>query len=303
MRWTTPLAWALALAGCGAPLDVPPEGGMDGGMDASRIDAAACERDARCLPPLGPPPVAGCNPELGVECDGDWTGSDPRTGELYCDPACAAAECCAPRDGRFQCVARGADGACPAADVFVDARVIDGLYTIEEQTFAESDCAIAEGCVGGSRGRRLLRFEVATPNHGDADVFLGAAPELGVSTPLFEWSACHAHHHFPGYADYELLTADGCCAVVRGRKQSFCLTDLLRDRPDMGAEEPAYDCGYQGIQRGWRDVYAAGLDCQWLDITGVPSGEYVLRVRLNTDHALLESDYQNNEALVPVTIP
>jgi len=44
-------------------------------------------------------------------------------------------------------------------------------------------------------------------------------------------------------------------------------------------------------------------DCQWLDITDVAPGAYSLRVTINPDRVLTESNYDNNETTVPVTIP
>ena len=41
---------------------------------------------------------------------------------------------------------------------------------------------------------------------------------------------------------------------------------------------PQYDCVFQGLSAGWADVYSSDLDCQWLDVTGVPEGDYLLRM-------------------------
>ena len=42
-----------------------------------------------------------------------------------------------------------------------------------------------------------------------------------------------------------------------------------------------FDCkvGHQGITPGCMDIYKAGLDCQWIDVTGIPYGEYILQVK------------------------
>jgi hypothetical protein len=246
--------------------------------------------------------VVGCNPLTGIECDGDWT-ADPISGTPYCNPTCSAGECCVPRDGLFQCVPR-TTGGCPAADIFVDASQIESRYTIEEQYFAAGACEIAEGCVDAPGMRRLLRFDTYTPNIGGADLFLGQTPTPGTSTDIFEWSACHNHFHFNSYAHYELLSSDGCCVTVTGRKQAFCLEDFEPyDMSIGGSSSMQYGCEYQGIQRGWQDVYYSGLPCQWIDITDVPPGNYQLRIQLNTEHQLLESNYDNNDARVPVVIP
>jgi hypothetical protein len=50
-------------------------------------------------------------------------------------------------------------------------------------------------------------------------------------------------------------------------------------------------------------TYDAASDCQWLEITGLPPGDYRLRLTVNPDHALLESNYDNNVLELPVTLP
>ena len=156
---------------------------------------------------------------------------------------------------------------------------------------------MVEGCVGGTGKRLLLRFDVATPNIGTADLILGRPED---HPEYFEYSPCHGHYHFSGYARYELLTTVGA-NVVTGRKQAFCLEDVA---PYLANAGPAkFTCSYQGISVGWQDIYGSYLDCQWLDVTGVPAGNYLLRVTINPDGILTESDYSNNAATVPVTIP
>jgi hypothetical protein len=49
-------------------------------------------------------------------------------------------------------------------------------------------------------------------------------------------------------------------------------------------------------------VYGSGLDCQWVDITSVPNGDYLLRISINPDRVLPESNFDNNVAEVPVRI-
>jgi hypothetical protein len=65
---------------------------------------------------------------------------------------------------------------------------------------------------------------------------------------------------------------------------------------------PRFHCNFQGIQRGWSDIYGAGLDCQWVDVTDVPPGDYMLRIEINPDRVIVEGDYGNNVATVPVRI-
>ena len=253
-------------------------------------------------PDAGPRPDGGmCDETRGIECDGDWRGNNPRTGMPFCAD-CDASRCCSPQSGRFMCVDRDAAGRCPAADIFVDTDRIVGEYTVVYQNFEPGDCAIAEGCVGGPGVRRLLRFDTWTPNQGGADLFLGATPADGMDTEIYDWSECHGHHHFNTYAEYELLDESGAIAAT-GHKQAFCLLDFYSWPDPMSSRAAVYDCGYQGIQRGWQDVYGSHLDCQWVDVTDVAPGDYQLHIALNTSHLLNEEDYGNNEAIVDVTIP
>ena len=55
----------------------------------------------------------------------------------------------------------------------------------------------------------------------------------------------------------------------------------------------------EGISPGYGDDYVPRLEGQWIDITDLRAGSYVLRHRVNVDRVLRESDYENNEASVP----
>ena len=104
---------------------------------------------------------------------------------------------------------------------------------------------------------------------------------------------------------FELLTPDTHQPVivngsaVISRKQGFCLED---DVLTSGQSSPKFDCTHQGLSIGWKDIYESTLDCQWLDVTGVPGGNYLLRLTVNPDRTLPETNTTNNSAEVPVTI-
>ena len=42
------------------------------------------------------------------------------------------------------------------------------------------------------------------------------------------------------------------------------------------------------------DLYGRHLDCQWIDISDVPAGTYILRQTVNPDRLTAETDYKNN---------
>jgi hypothetical protein len=156
-----------------------------------------------------------------------------------------------------------------------------------------------EACVGGPGIRKLLRFDVLVHNRGNEDLVVGN-PKL--RPDLFVYSGCHRHYHFRGAARYELLDAAG--GLVRtGRKQGFCLQDTVPSQVGPGTPPRRYDCANQGVAVGWADWYPATLDCQWIDVTDVPPGDYRLHVFWNPDRLMPETTLADNEGTVPVTIP
>ncbi|PYK65642.1 MAG: hypothetical protein DME21_00610 [Verrucomicrobia bacterium] len=166
---------------------------------------------------------------------------------------------------------------------------------IETVTFSSTSCAVIEGMVQPGT-RKLLRFSTETRNQGTADIFLGNP----ATNPQFVWAPCHGHYHFNNYANYQLLDSNGQ-SVATGLKIGFCLLDSIRW--DANAPSSArYNCGNQGIQQGWGDVYYSTLDGQWIDITGVPDGNYTLEMEVNPQHILPESNYANNITRTPITI-
>jgi hypothetical protein len=112
------------------------------------------------------------------------------------------------------------------------------------------------------------------------------------------------HYHFDNYAAYELRDDSG--PVATGHKQAFCLLDLYGW---AWGGNGTYDCGNQGISRGFADIYDSSLPCQWIDVTDVPPGDYTLRISLNNPpngsntRFINERNYDNNIAEVPFTIP
>lgn len=167
---------------------------------------------------------------------------------------------------------------------------------ITTETFSSTACEIQEGTITAGT-HKLLRFTTQTRNIGTADLVLGNP----ATSSMFEWGSCHGHYHFRSFAQYRLLDTAG--AVVRtGKKVGFCLMDITRI--DSAANPSArYTCSSQGIQAGWADVYSSNLSGQWIDITGVPAGTYVLEIVMDPMNLIDEADETNNTSRIHVTIP
>jgi len=123
-------------------------------------------------------------------------------------------------------------------------------------------------------------------------------PPDGESNDQFVWSECHKHHHYNNFIQYQLIDSAG--TVTAARKQSFCLED--GEIVQIGATPRGYSCRNQGISRGWADIYTRYTPCQWIDVTGLPSGDYTLRAEVNPLHTLVETSYDNNVFSVAVKL-
>lgn len=190
---------------------------------------------------------------------------------------------------------------------------------LQTKTFGAHDCSVQEGSTEAGT-RKLLRFTFTTPNVGPGDLIIG---DPRMHPEWFEWGACHGHWHFKLYAEYRLwtpadfaawdafrqanpdMTADEALAAsglsyVRGQKQGFCVIDI---RPyTFPALAKYFMCSFQGLSVGWADEYSAALDGQFVDVTGIPSGQYVLEEETNAHRLFEEANYNNNRAWVTVNL-
>uniref|UniRef100_A0A8C2XQG0 Lysyl oxidase homolog n=1 Tax=Cyclopterus lumpus TaxID=8103 RepID=A0A8C2XQG0_CYCLU len=181
-------------------------------------------------------------------------------------------------------------------DLVPDAYYIQIATYIQRMPMYSLRCAAEENCLSSSSSssqdydsRVLLRFPQRVKNQGTAD-FLSSKPRYA-----WEWHSCHHHFHsMDEFSLYELLDADTQKRVAEGHKASFCLEDTSCD--------PGYQRRYactshtQGLSPGCYDTYSADIDCQWIDITDVSPGKYILKVTVNPHHLVPESNYSNNVA-------
>lgn len=145
-----------------------------------------------------------------------------------------------------------------------------------------------------------------------------------------EFHAAHGHYHFKSFGLSSLwrLTSNGQVADAHpmrkssgkraigaqltrtGRKVSFCMADIdivqFGHKGDWPRTYNAPDClspassngvnDYfsQGITSGWMDIYDWYLPDQYIEVTGVPDGTYLLQTEADPDQLLVEADRSNN---------
>jgi len=190
-------------------------------------------------------------------------------------------------------------------DIVMDPQRFKAQMEIVDRYFEPTDCAIPEQAVGGAGYRRLLRFDTVLMNRGDGDLVVGDRSDPNNPyADFFVFHACHGHYHINNFSIYELVNQQGN-VVVAGTKQGFCFEDSFKY--EDGGKSNGYDCHNNGITSGWGDWYYKQLVGQWIDITGVPEGQYIVRVRLNTgeDHPIFDEGLNRypNVTEVAVTIP
>jgi lysyl oxidase len=120
----------------------------------------------------------------------------------------------------------------------------------------------------------------------------------------------HRHWHLLAFERYELRTPGGK-PVGRDHKTGFCLGDRYDSHASVRLpgepELPIWtqECGRgqsgrlrisEGLSPGFGDDYVPVLEGQYIDMTGLPTGRYLLVHRANSGRELRESSYANNAA-------
>jgi hypothetical protein len=181
--------------------------------------------------------------------------------------------------------------------------------------------------------RRVLAFQSAVENIGRGPVWIegrrkpkdatmtawqlirrsdGTVHRLPSAGYLrYDVSPTHSHWHFHPFERYELWKRGGKSALARDHKQGFCFGDR---HPVTRTAMPHFRAGACGLYRprllavqegtsvGYVDIYPPEYHGQWIDITGIRDGRYVLVHQVNPEFALRERSYTNNEASVLVDL-
>jgi hypothetical protein len=127
----------------------------------------------------------------------------------------------------------------------------------------------------------------------------------------------HEHWHLLGFEVYELRAAGEGTLVRPSEKTGFCLGDRyetdkgerVEGKPERaiwtdecGRDQPGLITMRQGISPGYGDDYDSGLEDQFVDVTNVPPGRYLLVHRTNPERSIEEASYENNAASVLIQL-
>jgi hypothetical protein len=272
-RITAWAALALSLSACRGAGEAPADSRASREADAGRLR----------------------EPDAASE-DESSSGSIRTSTRLLCtrDTDCPAEQICCLTGRLGSCAEVGPGQRCPRPDLVVFADAIQAPKFSERLIVSDrfdNSCAVDKGCVGGAGARRLLRFTVHTANLGDADFVLGVPGMSGITQ-----SSCDGTLYSESFLRYELLAeGDGLVAQGMGIANQCAVAPTDSFGPS--------DCSLVGLQQRTVAIYSEDFECQWLDITNVPPGDYVLRVSINPDWKDLESNPDNNTLELPVHVP
>ena len=189
-----------------------------------------------------------------------------------------------------------------------------------------------------SGGTRLLRFSATIQNTGRGPLRIQATracPDCDTmttvqgilrsdgtwrtipspATVLFETNDDHYHWHVQGMEGYALWPLEASAAEPAvSDKYGFCFFDGRHVRPGMAASPaaPVYrfgDCGIPnsteldiGLSVGWGDRYGWDFHGQFIDVTTVADGEYLLCLSADATGAYVERNDDNNDSWAEITI-
>jgi hypothetical protein len=121
----------------------------------------------------------------------------------------------------------------------------------------------------------------------------------------------HDHWHVLNLPDWTLTNANAS-VLRRGAKTGFCFWDNYR----YGSSAPVWyhpsttsACEQlpdgtvpMGLSVGWGDEYPSSIAFQYIDISGLPNGEYTITLMADAEHAFVEADETNNASWARIRI-
>jgi hypothetical protein len=147
--------------------------------------------------------------------------------------------------------------------------------------------------VAGEGPRRLLRFPLDVVNRGAGPVILALRDAPGV-----RGVSCDGSLFLDDFLRYEIIDAEGA-----RRASGVGDVAITCQLGSMAESSSPFDCDTIGLEPHSYRSYSSNADCQWVDITTLPPGQYTLRASVNADFRLAEQDLGNNVLERAVVIP
>lgn len=150
-------------------------------------------------------------------------------------------------------------------------------------------------------------------------VYLSGGGYTTLSTPLVMFYAGDGHNHWHT-KDIEggvLTRLDNGKQVGTLAKEGFCFFDNMQymltlpsapqsatyvEPPSCSPNMPGALSTSMGLSVGWGDIYPANIAFQYIDITGLPQGKYLLTASANPNDQAIESNYGNNSVWAKLQI-
>ncbi len=196
---------------------------------------------------------------------------------------------------------------------------------------------LADWRIQNANGRRLLRFTTIMGNVGPGHFEVRgrrpdrAAKQMKIRQVIFDsrggWRTVstgavgkysgdgHDHWHVQRIMTYEMYRVDQPSVLRAGAKTGFCFLDTTPWKLSLphARQRPYYQeewCGTRrtlanrvGISVGWGDRYPWNFAFQWIDITGLRSGQYVVRATVDIGNWYREVDDYDNCKWTRIRIP
>ncbi len=196
------------------------------------------------------------------------------------------------------------------------------------------DIALVKYTSGVFAGRKLLRFTTIITNEGRGPLELRGkrdcsdrktCPKMTVKQRIKRadgtWRAIetrakmrydvgdgHRHWHAIGLEGYQLWpvgTTDP--EPIVGAKYGFCFFDVARFKAYGAATRKYFESGCgtptslttkMGLRAGWSDTYPWNFAGQYIDVTGIPKGRYLMCVTADPKKRFRQVDTTNDDAWV-----
>jgi hypothetical protein len=161
------------------------------------------------------------------------------------------------------------------------------------------------------------RGPIASNTIGDVvqlvETAAGGRTEVATPATMFFAGDGHDHWHVSELQEFTIArVSDPGNVLNRGAKNGFCFWDNYR----YGSTAPAHyhpsttsACELtgagtvpMGLSVGWGDEYPSGIAFQYIDISGLPNGDYVVTVTADHHGEFVEANDGNNSAWATIRI-